>query len=80
MKVGNFEITGAGSDFLVKGPRDYMKEQGEARLDTILAGKDHVTNFGIAQSGNILQSVLVSLQTDYAAWLGQKQFARSLKQ
>lgn len=75
----------------VTGPAEYMSEQGFARLAKIEAGDDVVFNVGMGrspypgswlqvdgpQSPNFETAVLVSLQTDYAAWKGARDFDRA---
>lgn len=71
----------------VSGPAEYMKERGFDRLRKIEAGDDVVVRvamggepypgswIGRRETGcpNVETAVLVSLQTDYAAWAGAKQ-------
>lgn len=59
----------------VSGPAEYMRERYDARVAEITAGRDIVTQMGIAQHGDTVLAVLVSLQTDYAAWAGMRGFA-----
>jgi hypothetical protein len=73
--VGRFTY----EDGILCGPRDYMEEQGNALLDTILAGEDTVFNMTADQSPGIEMAILVRLQTDYAGWLGLKQAEGWLK-
>ncbi len=56
----------------VTGPAAYMQERGSTRLRAIEAGKDVVFNHGAADDRDPVATVLVSLQTDYAAWLGAR--------
>lgn len=65
----------AGSIF---GPAEYMREQGNAKLDGILAGTDAAFNVSAHQSPNVETAVLVSMQTDYAGWLGMRQLLAAL--
>jgi hypothetical protein len=55
----------------VSGPASYMQERGDAHLAEIKAGRDPVVNSGY--SPDPITGILVSLQTDYAGWRGQKQ-------
>jgi hypothetical protein len=71
-RVGAFTFQN-GSIF---GPAQYMKEQGNARLDRILAGQDTVFNFSASRSPDIETAVLVALQTDYAGWKGLRSLFR----
>ena len=73
--VGRFTY----EDGILCGPRDYMEEQGNALLDTILAGEDTVFNMTADQSPDLETAILVRLQTDYAGWLGLKQAEGWLK-
>ena len=41
-------------------------------------GRDMLTNFGYSQHGDVIKAALVSLQTDYAAWAGMREFDRRL--
>jgi hypothetical protein len=64
----------------VTGPADYMASEHYARrMAAITEGRDAVTGFGYAQHGDLIKAVLVSLQTDYAAWKGMRDFGRRLK-
>lgn len=69
-KVGQFEV-GNGS---IIGPADYMTERGNARLEEILSGKNTTFNMTAHMSPSIEVAVAVNLQTDYAGWLGMRQF------
>lgn len=71
VKVGAFTMERG----VVSGPADYMAARGNARLRRIEAGQDVVFNYGISRgvSGNVETTVLVSLQTDYAAYLGEQE-------
>jgi hypothetical protein len=73
--VGRFTL----EESVLCGPRDYMKAQGNALLDRILAGEDTVFNMSSDQSPDIEIAILVRLQTDFAGWLGFKQAERWLK-
>ena len=67
--AGRFTIDGDA----ITGPGDYMREQGNAKLDRILAGNDTVFNMTCHLSPSIEIAICVALQTDYAGWLGFKQ-------
>jgi hypothetical protein len=59
----------------VIGPADYMNSEHYARrMAAITGGRDAVTGFGYSQHGDPIKAVLVSLQTDYAAWAGMRDF------
>ena len=58
----------------VSGPDAYMSERYAARMAQINAGRDTVANMGFARGGDTVLAVLVSLQTDYAAWAGMQSF------
>jgi len=62
----------------IAGPADYMGSRFQDRMSDIYAGRDAVFNYGSAnpvQGGpDAVTLVLVSLQTDYAAFLGMRQF------
>jgi len=49
-----------------------MEERGSDRLDKIMSGQDTVFNAGFLHAPDIETAVLVSMQTDYAAWKGQQ--------
>ena len=67
--VGRFTIT----DGVITGPAAYMREKGFDRIAAIERGEDVIVNAGYAP--DIETAILVSLQTDYAAWAGAKQAA-----
>jgi len=60
----------------VSGPADYMRKQGNARLRRIEKGDDVVVSMGYreardrGESPDIITLILVSLQTDFAAYMG----------
>jgi hypothetical protein len=60
---------------VVTGPADYMQEYGYKRLRRIEAGEDVLVTYGLKHglSPNVETAILVSLQTDYARYLGEKQ-------
>lgn len=58
----------------ISGPADYMTTRFQERMTKIYAGKDTVVNYGLSQGQEIISLILVSLQTDYAAFLGMKSF------
>ena len=63
----------------ITGPAEYMNSEHYARrMAAITEGRDAVAGFGYSQHGNLIQAVLVSLQTDYAAWKGMRDFERGL--
>lgn len=64
--VGRFTIEGE----TVTGPAQYMKEQGNAKLERICAGRDQVFNMSAHLSPDVETAILVHLQTDYAGWKG----------
>jgi hypothetical protein len=72
--VGRFSYDYASGT--VSGPADYMRRYGNARLRNIEQGQDAVVSMGyrVAQergeSPDIVTLILVSLQTDFAAYLG----------
>lgn len=69
-QVGHFSFD--ETDGTVSGPESYMKDWGNTRLRSIEAGNDVVVSMGYQQNPNvdIITLILVSLQTDYAAWKG----------
>lgn len=72
VRCGAFTMDAHG---VVEGPAAYMRERGSERLRRIEAGEDYLVNFGLRSglSPNAETAVLVSLQTDYAAWLGERE-------
>ncbi len=59
----------------ITGPAEYMASESYARrMAAITGGQDAVTSFGYSQHGDAIKAVLVSLQTDYAAWAGMRDF------
>jgi hypothetical protein len=72
--VGRFSFDYATGT--VSGPADYMRKQGNARLRSIEQGQDVVVKMGYqlaqdrGESPDIITLILVSLQTDFAAYLG----------
>ncbi len=55
----------------ITGPAEYMQSESYARrMAAITEGRDSVTSFGYSHHGDAIKAVLVSLQTDYAAWAG----------
>lgn len=74
MTAGRFSFDAASGQ--VSGPAEYMRERYDERIQAINAGRDTVANMGLAVHGNIVQATLVSLQTDYAAWAGMRQFIK----
>lgn len=75
MKIGEFEYR----DGAVYGPKVYMLEQGKTKLDSIMSGQAAGFNAMLAARPDIspVQMVLVALQTDYAGWIGMRQFHQS---
>lgn len=73
--VGAFEIR----DGALYGPAEYMREQGNAKVEKILAGNDAVFNFGCVNSPDVETALLVALQTDYAGWKGTRSLIASLR-
>jgi len=70
IEVGQFKIeTRTGT---IEAPAEYMNEQGNAKLDRILEGRDQVFNMSSHLSPNLHTAILVALQTDFAAWRGMR--------
>ncbi len=67
--VGKFTIEGNE----LNGPGGYMEERGIALLDRIEAGQDQTFNLTAHHSPSVEMAVLVRMQADYTAWLGQQQ-------
>lgn len=75
MTAGRFRFdAGSGQ---ISGPADYMRERYQERMQAINAGRDSVANMGLAMHRNVVMAVLVSLQTDYAAWAGMREFIKA---
>lgn len=59
----------------ISGPAEYMQSESYARrMAAITEARDTVTSFGYSKHGDVIKAVLVSLQTDYAAWKGMRDF------
>lgn len=72
LSVGAFTWDAEQSAIL--GPASYVQsEQFERRLEALKRGTDAVFNVGLDQHGNVVTALLVSVQTDYAAWLGTQE-------
>lgn len=72
LTVGRFTLTDEG----LLAPDKYMREQGKALLDAILAGEDDIFNMTANLSPNIKTAILVRLQNDYAGWVGVNQLLK----
>ena len=70
--VGRFSFD--PSTGTISGPSAYMAERYTQRMAAINSGKDTVANMGFSQHGDTVLAVLVSLQTDFAAWCGMREF------
>ena len=74
-KVGHFAVCkNVDGEIIIHGPESYMKERGNDRLRKIEAGQDIIVNSAPLTS-DLLTTVLVSLQTDYAGWKGEREMA-----
>ena len=67
--VGKFKY----ADGKLSGPESYMLEQGNKKLDSVLAGNDALFNQSAHYSPDLITAILVWMQTDYAAWKGYKE-------
>ena len=67
------------SDDTVEGPAEYLNERGQQVIDDIANGRSVVFNTGCRLSPSMEMAVCVTLQTDYAGWLGMKQAEGWLK-
>lgn len=74
--VGQFEI----EDGTLTGPKQYLEEQGDAKVARMLSGNDAGFNaMCMARPDADVEAIfLVALQTDYAGWLGMQQFVAGL--
>ena len=75
--VGQFQIENGA----LTGPTLYMHEQGNAKLDRILAGGDAGFQAMLLASPttSLEQMICVALQTDYAGWRGMRQLQEGLQ-
>ena len=75
--AGRFSLDEAGT---LRGPKAYMDEQGNDKLDSILAGKDLGWDALVAHCphNDFELLILVALQTDYAGWAGMQQMLAAL--
>lgn len=64
---------------VLSGPAEYMKERGNVRLARILAGQDVLFNTTAYLSPDAETAILVSLQTDYAAYCGEREMAARME-
>ncbi len=74
-QVGSFSYNNETG--LISGPADYMTTRFQDRMSDIYAGRNAVVNYGLSEGREIISLVLVSLQTDYSAFLGMKSFGGS---
>jgi len=74
MRAGEFTYENG----TLSGPKQYMEERGNERLEQILAGRCTSFNMTCHLSPSVEMAVLVSLQTDYAGWRGMQSLKRSL--
>ena len=76
-----FTITVTDGKLVVAGPAEYMRTRGNAVLADIEAGRNTVFNFGCTQypMTDTCALIRVALQTDYAAWLGNRQLLAAWK-
>ena len=70
--VGRFSLS---AEDVFEGPGDYMADQGNAKLDKIMAGDDAGFNAMLRAKpeADVRTLVLVMMQTDYAGWRGMQQ-------
>jgi hypothetical protein len=73
--VGRFTLDDDGG---LSGPKEYMEEQGNAKLDAILDGKDAIFLATAHLSPDMETAILVALQTDYAGWKGVRDFTAGI--
>ena len=77
MATCKFTIT----DGKLTAPKQYMEERGDKVLDEILngeRGKGETFQMFMQYSPSVEAAICVYLQTDYAAWLGEKDLERRL--
>ena len=74
--VGPFTLDMATGDLV--GPADYMASENYRRkMAAIEAGTDMLSTSPFA-SRDLGTAILVSIQTDYAAWRGQQELLRAV--
>ena len=74
--VGSFTLNISTGD--LAGPADYMRSENyRKRIAAIEAGTDTLSTCSFA-SPDPATAILVSLQTDYAAWRGHRDLMRRM--
>lgn len=73
MQIGSFRWENGS----VVGPAAYMAERFDAVVEEIKAGRNAVFSSPFASS-NVAVRLLVAVQTDYAAWKGQREMVARL--
>jgi len=66
-------------DLSISGPKSYMDERYEQVMKDIADGQSAVFNMAGMRGVPTTQAILVTLQTDYAGWVGMKDFERRLR-
>ncbi len=57
-----------------------MCEKGNTLIDRILGGNDAIFNMTSHLSSSLEMAICVRLQTDYAGWLGMRQFFNQMQE
>jgi len=70
LKPMKFSFTDDGS---IRGPARYMNQRGNDLIDDILNNADDQFSGFLRHAPSTEQAILARLQTDYAAWKGQKE-------
>jgi hypothetical protein len=74
-KVGQFSYENG----VLSGPEAYMTERWEMLKAKIFDGKSALFEQAVERSPNIETALLVTVQTDYAGWLGTRELLRRTK-
>jgi len=73
-KAGRFWLDGT----ILAGPEDYLTSPAfDERMEQIKAGRCTVFIYALQHGSDYGKALLISLQTDYAAWRGMQQFNQS---
>lgn len=82
VEVGNFVWEAATNQ--ITGPADYVQsDRYRERIERCQDGRDAIVNVGmglrqVRTIPEVVALILTSLQTDYAAYLGQRQFEAAM--
>jgi hypothetical protein len=73
--VGRFTYDEEANTIL--GPQDYMNERFDTFMADLFAGRSAAFNYA-PRGTDPVRDALVAVQTDYAGWVGMRQFTRQL--